>query len=111
MTDTNEIWVVDDDSSIRWVIEKALTGEEIPCRTFECAANLLSALEHDSPKAIISDIRMPGMDGLALLAELKITAPDIPVISPQRTQTSTVPSRLTSQARSNIFRSPSISTK
>ena len=80
MTDTNEIWVVDDDSSIRWVIEKALSGEEIPCRTFECAANLLSALEHDSPKAIISDIRMPGMDGLALLAELKTTAPDIPVI-------------------------------
>ena len=59
MTDTNEIWVVDDDSSIRWVIEKALSGEEIPCRTFECAADLLSALESDSPKAIISDIRMP----------------------------------------------------
>jgi two-component system nitrogen regulation response regulator GlnG len=80
MTDTNEIWVVDDDSSIRWVIEKALSGDEIPCRTFECAADLLSALESDSPKAIISDIRMPGMDGLALLAELKTTAPDIPVI-------------------------------
>ena len=80
MTDTNEIWVVDDDSSIRWVIEKALSGEEIPCKTFECAADLLSALESDSPKAIISDIRMPGMDGLALLAELKTTAPDIPVI-------------------------------
>ena len=80
MTDGNQIWVVDDDSSIRWVIEKALSGDNIACKTFENADELLSALEHDSPKAIISDIRMPGMDGLTLLKELKATIPDTPVI-------------------------------
>ena len=80
MTDGNQIWVVDDDSSIRWVIEKALSGDNIACKTFENADELLSALEHDSPKAIISDIRMPGMDGLTLLKELKAIVPDTPVI-------------------------------
>ena len=80
MTDDNQIWVVDDDNSIRWVIEKALSGDNIACKTFETADELLGALEHDSPKAIISDIRMPGMDGLTLLRELKAIAPDTPVI-------------------------------
>ncbi len=80
MTDTDQIWVVDDDSSIRWVIEKALTGEHIMCRAFENADSLLDALEQEVPKAIISDIRMPGMDGLTLLRELKTIAPDMPVI-------------------------------
>ena len=58
MTDSNEIWVVDDDSSIRWVIEKALSGEDIACNSFECADDLLAALKTATPKAIISDIRM-----------------------------------------------------
>ena len=80
MTNSTEIWVVDDDSSIRWVIEKALSGEDIPSKTFECADDLLAALETHTPKAIISDIRMPGMDGLALLEELKTIIPDVPVI-------------------------------
>ena len=80
MTDSNEIWVVDDDSSIRWVIEKALSGEHISCNSFACADDLLSALKTATPKAIISDIRMPGMDGLALLGELKSIIPDVPVI-------------------------------
>ena len=80
MTDSNEIWVVDDDSSIRWVIEKALSGEDISCNSFECADDLLAALKTATPKAIISDIRMPGMDGLALLGELKSIIPDVPVI-------------------------------
>ncbi|HBQ03495.1 MAG TPA: nitrogen regulation protein NR(I), partial [Halieaceae bacterium] len=80
MTNSTEIWVVDDDSSIRWVIEKALSGEDIPSKTFECADDLLAALETHTPKAIISDIRMPGMDGLALLGELKTIIPDVPVI-------------------------------
>ena len=80
MTDSNEIWVVDDDSSIRWVIEKALSGEGISCNSFECADDLLVALKTATPNAIISDIRMPGMDGLALLGELKSIIPDVPVI-------------------------------
>ena len=80
MTDSNEIWVVDDDSSIRWVIEKALSGEDISCNSFACADDLLAALKTATPKAIISDIRMPGMDGLALLGELKSIIPDVPVI-------------------------------
>ena len=80
MTDDNQIWVVDDDNSIRWVMEKALSGENIACKTFENADSLLTALKHESPKAIISDIRMPGMDGLTLLRELKTIAPDTPVI-------------------------------
>ena len=53
MTDSNEIWVVDDDSSIRWVIEKALSGEDISCNSFECADDLLAALKTATPKAII----------------------------------------------------------
>ena len=80
MTNSNEIWVVDDDSSIRWVIEKALSGEDISCNSFESADDLLVALKTATPKAIISDIRMPGMDGLALLRELKSIIPDVPVI-------------------------------
>ena len=85
MTDSNEIWVVDDDSSIRWVIEKALSGEDISCKSFECADDLLAALKTATPKAIISDIRMPGMDGLALLRELKSISPMCPSSSPLHT--------------------------
>lgn len=80
MTDTNEIWIVDDDSSIRWVIEKALSGENISSSSFESADELLSAIKISAPKVIISDIRMPGMDGLTLLQELKSIAPTVPVI-------------------------------
>ncbi|MCH1460696.1 MAG: sigma 54-interacting transcriptional regulator, partial [Luminiphilus sp.] len=80
MTDSSEVWVVDDDSSIRWVIEKALSGENISCSSFDCADDLLAALNTGAPKAIISDIRMPGMDGLTLLGELKSMIPDVPVI-------------------------------
>ena len=80
MTDTSEIWIVDDDSSIRWVIEKALSGESISSSSFESADELLSALKTSAPKVIISDIRMPGMDGLTLLRELKSIVPNVPVI-------------------------------
>ena len=75
MTDENEIWVVDDDSSIRWVIEKALSGEAIACKTFENAGQLLAAFENETPKAIISDIRMPGMDGIELLQNFRFQSP------------------------------------
>jgi two-component system nitrogen regulation response regulator GlnG len=74
------IWVVDDDRSIRWVLEKALTNANMEVRTFEEANSVISALERSQPDAIISDVRMPGMDGLALLDKIHANHPDLPVI-------------------------------
>ena len=74
------IWVVDDDRSIRWVLEKALTKAEMEVRTFEEATSVLRALEKEKPDAIISDVRMPGMDGLAMLDKIHTQYPDLPVI-------------------------------
>ncbi len=79
MADT-EIWVVDDERSIRWVLEKALSKEGWQVSCFEDAQSLLTALTQTKPSVIISDIRMPGIDGLALLAQLQGDHPDIPVI-------------------------------
>ncbi len=77
---TEQVWIVDDDSSIRWVLEKALTGANISSASFENADNLLTALMHDQPEVIISDIRMPNIDGMSLLATIGDEYPDIPVI-------------------------------
>ena len=74
------IWVVDDDRSIRWVLEKALSKAEMEVRTFEEADSVLRALERAQPDAIISDVRMPGMDGLAMLDKIHANYPDLPVI-------------------------------
>jgi two-component system nitrogen regulation response regulator GlnG len=74
------IWVVDDDSSIRWVLEKTLTSAQMQCDTFANGESVLLALERNVPDVIVSDIRMPGMDGLALLKNLQEHYPDIPVI-------------------------------
>ncbi|UCE89484.1 MAG: nitrogen regulation protein NR(I) [Pseudomonadota bacterium] len=74
------IWVVDDDRSIRWVLEKALKGADMEARSFEDANGLLAALESDEPDAVISDIRMPGIDGLELLTRIHNRHPDLPVI-------------------------------
>ena len=80
MTADNQIWVVDDERSIRWVLEKALTqsGWDVDC--FESAESLLDQLELDSPDVIITDIKMPGIDGLELLESIKNTHPALPVI-------------------------------
>jgi two-component system nitrogen regulation response regulator GlnG len=75
-----EAWVVDDDQSVRWVLEKALRQADIDTRTFERAEHLLNALGSSTPDVLITDVRMPGMDGLALLERLSRTAPDLPVI-------------------------------
>lgn len=80
MTADNKVWVVDDDKSIRWVLERALAREGLAARTFDNAADLLRRLETEQPALIISDIRMPGMDGLSLLEALKRQRPEIPVI-------------------------------
>lgn len=74
------VWVVDDDSSIRWVLDKTLSSANIQCETFADAESVLLALERETPDVLISDIRMSGMDGLALLKQVQGSHPDLPVI-------------------------------
>ncbi|MDI4633927.1 nitrogen regulation protein NR(I) [Pelomonas sp. V22] len=74
------IWVVDDDHSIRFVLEKALSREGMPVRSFSNTRDLLTALETDSPQVLVSDIRMPGGSGLDLLAKVREQHPTLPVI-------------------------------
>ena len=80
MTNAAQVWVVDDDRSIRWVLEKALQKASIQARCFAHAGGLLDALEQGKPDAIVTDIRMPGMDGLELLRKLQEKHPQLPVI-------------------------------
>ena len=74
------VWVVDDDSAIRWVLDKALSSSQIRCETFDSAAAVLDALQQSKQDVLLSDIRMPGMDGLTLLGQLQQQAPQLPVI-------------------------------
>ncbi|MFB9136315.1 nitrogen regulation protein NR(I) [Vibrio sp. AK197] len=74
------VWVVDDDSSIRWVMEKTLSSADIKCETFSDAESVLLALERETPDVLISDIRMPGIDGIELLAQVNNSYPELPVI-------------------------------
>ncbi len=74
------VWIVDDDQSIRWVLEKALTRENIPHRSFSNPNDVLDALEKETPEVLISDIRMPRGNGLDLLQQVKISNPHLPVI-------------------------------
>lgn len=74
------IWIVDDDESIRWVLEKALTREGLHTVSFSNARDALAALEDTLPQVLVSDIRMPGGSGLELLQTVKERHPAIPVI-------------------------------
>ncbi|MGV0950930.1 MAG: response regulator, partial [Azonexus sp.] len=76
------VWVVDDDRSIRWVLEKTLSREGIPFKSFASATEAISQLERgaDPPQVLMSDIRMPGQSGLELLQEVKTRFPTVPVI-------------------------------
>ncbi|MEY4083443.1 MAG: nitrogen regulation protein [Pseudomonadota bacterium] len=74
------VWVVDDDASIRWVLEKALGRAHLPVRLFESANEAMRALQQDTPQVLVSDIRMPGDSGLELLEKVKARLPDLPVI-------------------------------
>ncbi|MFI4887702.1 MAG: nitrogen regulation protein NR(I) [Burkholderiales bacterium] len=76
----NAVWVVDDDRSIRWVLEKALAREGIPHQTFSSAYEVRQAFALNEPQVLVSDIRMPGESGLALLTEVKERHPQIPII-------------------------------
>jgi len=76
----NKVWIIDDDRSIRWVLEKALEQENIESLSFENGDKVLNALNREIPDAVISDVRMPGIDGLSLLKKIHEVQPDIPVI-------------------------------
>jgi two-component system nitrogen regulation response regulator GlnG len=80
MRTSGNVWVVDDDRSIRWVLEKALTSAGVDTQVFETADELMRRLEREQPDAVISDIRMPGTDGLELLSHLQRVNPEMPII-------------------------------
>src|SRR5258708_21551333 len=75
-----QVWLVDDDASIRWVLEKALHGRGVAAKCLDQAANVLSALPSDAPDVLMTDIRMPGRSGLDLLKEIQVSRPGLPVI-------------------------------
>ncbi|MBI2313983.1 MAG: nitrogen regulation protein NR(I) [Betaproteobacteria bacterium] len=74
------VWIIDDDRSIRWVFEKALTREGIEFRTFASGDEALAAIARETPSVVVSDIRMPGSSGLDLLQKLREQHPELPVI-------------------------------
>ena len=74
------IWIVDDDASIRWVLEKALARENLETRSFANARDAMTAFETDTPQVLVSDIRMPGESGIDLLQAVKERHPGLPVI-------------------------------
>lgn len=92
LNDKPTVWVVDDDKSIRWVLDKALQKSRLPYRMFADGQEVLDALEHwndtpvnvrqagDYPALLLSDIRMPGVSGITLLRDFKQIAPDVPVV-------------------------------
>ena len=80
MSNKGNVWVVDDDRSIRWVLQKALEAVSINVRIFESAVDVLEQLKEDVPDVLVSDIRMPEMNGLELLDEVKKIQPELPVI-------------------------------
>ncbi len=80
MHKSNLVWIIDDDRSIRWVLEKALQQSGIETDSFETGDRALSKLQNKRPDAIISDIRMPGIDGISLLSSVRREFPDLPCI-------------------------------
>ncbi|MDH5617895.1 MAG: nitrogen regulation protein NR(I) [Gammaproteobacteria bacterium] len=74
------VWIVDDDQSVRWVLEKALKQADMETRAFERAEHLLEAIAEEAPDVLITDVRMPGMSGLALLERLQSSRPGLPII-------------------------------
>ena len=75
-----KIWIVDDDRSIRWVLGKALESENLNIESFATGTEALSRLSNEQPDVLITDIRMPGINGLELLQQLQSSYPNLPVI-------------------------------
>ena len=80
MSAQDKVWIIDDDRSIRWVLDKALSKEGIEISCFENGDAAVSRLNKTKPDVIITDIRMPGIDGLELLTNIREEHPDLPVI-------------------------------
>ena len=80
MPTTDRVWVIDDDRSIRWVLEKAFEKAGLRVTSFPSAEGVMESLKQEQPEVIISDIRMPGMDGLSLLDRITQAYPALPVI-------------------------------
>ena len=80
MSRPDTVWIVDDDRSIRWVLEKALQQAGLPSQSFDSADGVLNRLSLEQPSVILSDIRMPGSSGLDLLARIRELYPRLPVI-------------------------------
>ncbi|HAE89728.1 MAG TPA: nitrogen regulation protein NR(I), partial [Idiomarina sp.] len=80
MSQAQHLWILDDDPSIRWVLHKAFERSGYQVQVFERADELTRALDSKVPDTIISDIRMPGTDGLALLKQIKQRDPDLPIV-------------------------------
>ena len=80
MPASNHVWIIDDDRSIRWVLEKALQKAGMETTSYPSAKGVLENLTVQQPDAIISDVRMPGMDGISLLEQINASYPDLPVI-------------------------------
>ncbi len=76
----NLVWIIDDDRSIRWVLEKALQSAGIATNSFETGDKVLARIEYERPQAIISDVRMPGTNGLSVLKQVQAIYPNLPVI-------------------------------
>ena len=74
------LWIIDDDDSIRWVLQKALEDADFQVTSFNNANSILDKLKREEPDAIITDVRMPGVDGLELLSHLSSDYPNLPVI-------------------------------
>tara|TARA_B100000427_G_scaffold264090_1_gene229119 strand:+ start:477 stop:1859 length:1383 start_codon:yes stop_codon:yes gene_type:complete len=78
--DNRHIWVVDDDESIRWVLERGLSEKGMDVKTFDSANKVIKKLETENPQLILTDIRMPGKSGIDLLDQVKELRPEIPII-------------------------------